>query len=1623
MVKVFKSVLSCILILTMLFNMVVFVSAAERDELSASFEWTNDFEQGEWKKDGAAFSVSDFEPGSEVIRYFKIENAGELAFSYEMNLIASEMGVLASVIDVYCKKEIASNVTVANMTKIGTLAEVLNGLAIGGGSIVPEGESVSTAYTKETVVAVAFKMAENVANEFMDKGTGDFSIQLNLTSFDEANKFKVKFENTDKYLYRVGNANAVSLSSLFEAVDRAEIGNVSVAINSLDANTDVAGTYTANSTDWTLGTIKFSGTGPVEVTIDDDKYTNPVSLKLEVVDATNVTAYSGLKNQTSVLLNDITMSSGANYYLSNATLYGNGFTFDVTNGAYTGKGSISNNYLVCISNASIDNVKIVGSVYTKYGAQVDNEYNRPVVLSIGDSTITNSYIANCAAPVRVRDGNLEIINSTLKGGNFANLDIRNGNIILDNVTTINQVNGNDLAADGTVVVGLGIVVYYENVLDTATVEVRNGITQYNNLSETQVNTYITDATAKQLTSQMFKYSDIQYNDGSDTWVNTGIFSMTENVGDSNISNVDGYASMNVSYAGKNGFVRTKVPDATSVSENVPAYESSVQYAIAPAYSFEYPLEGKKNYIAVTEDSNRWCYYDNGTVRISFDDGESVSFDTSILTVTKQGQVLPYTVTMNGTDYTEKNITFNSAGSYQLVYTYSDDNNYAVDANGEIEKYTMTYNKVINIKANAVMPDAKNAGFDFGSNGSKSVTAGGNTYIMPNVSATSANKIGSKTIDGQTIYYPIVEIIMSDGKTSHSSAWNAYFPVLSGIITITDYANEGTGDAVTYGASTTTMPEGLSLVGDASALFKYQSSSLAGASPVVKNNILVYSSPSISAKREEYNTVVEYTYTDNKGATYHYFVGYHAPAQSYSSICVTGDTLVTLADGSLKRIDEVTYDDILLVWDFFEGKYAASPAGVIVKYDENEYPITDLYFDDSTKLRFVGRHGLYDADLSQYIFVDEYNIADFVGHSFVKITTEDGVVSNKYVKLVDYKVSREFTKCYSLQTVRYDNCVAEGILTITPHPVEGWYDYCKIGENMKYDAESMEENIAKYGLYTYADFEDYISEDVFYAFNCPYLKIIVGKGYCTFDDIIALIEKYGLGIVRSDEQNIASLNFDEEQSLTITLAGNSIAAANYDAMVSGEGVAAGESGYTINAAECDIVVTASGTATTGYAKITVGEDVYYTNQIAKGESFTLTVKNAVGKELSVESFWGNSANYDVAQDALIESGKVIEYTYTVEITATNATETENGYAVTENESVFKLTANGSATPGYAKISVNGDDYYTEAIAKGETFTFTVNNAKGKTVAIETFYGEPTAENLIASGSKIGYVAEVTAENATLNEDGKYVVDADEATITVTASGTSEGYAKITVGEEVYYTKQIVSGESFVMTLKNAKGKIFDVETIWAKSENDGVAQDALVESGKVIEYTYTVEITATNAMETENGYAVTDNESVFTIKAFGTATMGYAVVAVDGDVYYTQKIVPDEEVKVTLKNAKGKIVEITSFYGEFDYGTIPEEYILGNDDIIDCGTFSIKSVEGTKVVLSNTTKYASETVDIYVAVYDSQNRMVAVKSESNVSVAGKDEHTFDSKLTIPENGYAKVFVWSGNGAFKPFFSAR
>ena len=88
-----------------------------------------------------------------------------------------------------------------------------------------------------------------------------------------------------------------------------------------------------------------------------------------------------------------------------------------------------------------------------------------------------------------------------------------------------------------------------------------------------------------------------------------------------------------------------------------------------------------------------------------------------------------------------------------------------------------------------------------------------------------------------------------------------------------------------------------------------------------------------------------------------------------------------------------------------------------------------------------------------------------------------------------------------------NSFANGMLNTPniPGDITGLVNYFEYDPDLKYNEESMQRDIEKYGLYSYADFSKYISEAAYNSSPSVYLKVAVGKGMITFEQILDVIE--------------------------------------------------------------------------------------------------------------------------------------------------------------------------------------------------------------------------------------------------------------------------------------------------------------------------------------------------------------------------------------------------------------------------------------------------------------------------------------------------------------------------------------
>ena len=223
-------------------------------------------------------------------------------------------------------------------------------------------------------------------------------------------------------------------------------------------------------------------------------------------------------------------------------------------------------------------------------------------------------------------------------------------------------------------------------------------------------------------------------------------------------------------------------------------------------------------------------------------------------------------------------------------------------------------------------------------------------------------------------------------------------------------------------------------------------------------------------------------------------------------CLVEGTLITMADGTKKKVEDIVPGDMLLIFNHETGKYDVAPVLFNDSEERRNYNVINLVFSDGTIIKVVSEHGFFDLDLMKYVYINESTYLDYVGHRFFYSDIINGSISSDEVTLVNSYITNEYTKVYSPVTKYHLNYFTNNLLSM-PGGIEGLFNIFEYDENLKYDEEKKQNDIETYGLYTYEDFKDLVSYEIYESFPANYFAVAIGKGLLTWDDIYYYIERY------------------------------------------------------------------------------------------------------------------------------------------------------------------------------------------------------------------------------------------------------------------------------------------------------------------------------------------------------------------------------------------------------------------------------------------------------------------------------------------------------------------------------------
>ena len=145
--------------------------------------------------------------------------------------------------------------------------------------------------------------------------------------------------------------------------------------------------------------------------------------------------------------------------------------------------------------------------------------------------------------------------------------------------------------------------------------------------------------------------------------------------------------------------------------------------------------------------------------------------------------------------------------------------------------------------------------------------------------------------------------------------------------------------------------------------------------------------------------------------------------TFTSTCLVKGTLITLANGEIKPIEDIKYTDLLKVWNFETGQVDYQYPLMLAESHTNL--ITRITLEDDSYIEISGVHDIYDPNLHKFVAWGNGNIPD----SEVKSHTMLKLIGNEYqiLKVKSLETIKKETTCYCCMTGGTITAFANNIL--------------------------------------------------------------------------------------------------------------------------------------------------------------------------------------------------------------------------------------------------------------------------------------------------------------------------------------------------------------------------------------------------------------------------------------------------------------------------------------------------------------------------------------------------------------------------------------------------------------------
>lgn len=238
---------------------------------------------------------------------------------------------------------------------------------------------------------------------------------------------------------------------------------------------------------------------------------------------------------------------------------------------------------------------------------------------------------------------------------------------------------------------------------------------------------------------------------------------------------------------------------------------------------------------------------------------------------------------------------------------------------------------------------------------------------------------------------------------------------------------------------------------------------------------------------------------------------HINTHTLDDACLAKGTMITMADGSRKPIEDLYEGDLIRVFDHNTGKVSSAKIMDYWQYEEKKSGLMTLHFTNDIDVNIVTGHGFYNKEKNMYVLLNASNVNSYVGKHFYNVDNDS------WETLLGVTYSSKPVDTFFIATEGEFNAVAEGMLNVEDgiyYVLRNTFDF---DNKMKVDEIKKANDIECYGLFDSTDFE-YLTKEAFEKYGAANLKVALGKG---------IITKEQLDMIRAECITYESDNIVEE----------------------------------------------------------------------------------------------------------------------------------------------------------------------------------------------------------------------------------------------------------------------------------------------------------------------------------------------------------------------------------------------------------------------------------------------------------------------------------------------------------------